>query len=158
MKDYVTGVKLNIVRHSIIKPAKTKPAPMLSLSPLSGAEIRRVRNDDLLSLDRKSQRKFVPEKVIDLHGFTQNEAFSALLSFFIQCQADGTRKALVITGGNSMKESVLRDSFSQWVRDSFGNYVAACSQSHRRHGGQGAFYVQLKKNKSPSSDGNGHIL
>jgi DNA-nicking Smr family endonuclease len=145
MKDYITGVKLNTTRHSIIKPSKTKPVPIRSVSFLSKAEVRQARDGNLLSINRKSQRKFVPEKVIDLHGLSQNEAFSALLSFFVQCQAEGTRRALVITGGNSMKESILRDSFPKWVHNLFGNYVAACSQSNRRHGGQGAFYLQLKK-------------
>ncbi|MDR2068202.1 MAG: Smr/MutS family protein [Holosporaceae bacterium] len=147
MKDYITGVKLNIARHSIIKHHKIKPVSSLfSVSFQLKAKIREAKNDSLSSINRKSRRGFVPERVIDLHGLSQNEAFSELVSFFIRCQADGVRKALIITGGNSMKKSVLRDSFLQWARDSFGNYIAACSQSNIQYGGQGAFYVHVKKN------------
>jgi DNA-nicking Smr family endonuclease len=148
MKDYIFDVKLNITKHSIAKLPKRKSALTDSRTFFREAKISsRLPSDNFPSMSRRVRRKFTPEKTIDLHGLTVDEAFPVLLGFFAQCQMNGIRKIIVITGGNSMKKSVLRDSFRQWAEDSFGSYIADYSQSDIRHGGQGAFYVLLKKNK-----------
>lgn len=101
---------------------------------------------------------------IDLHGMTQNEAHGALLGFLRVSQARGCRVALVITGKGrasdvrdishghfSMSEApgVLRRSIRGWLEQAdFRHLVAAYAQAHRRHGGDGAIYVQIRRDRS----------
>ena len=101
--------------------------------------------NQLSNFDRKEKRKFSPERTLDLHGFTQEEAFHALIRFFSSCQQSGIRKVLVITGGHALRNSVIRASFQKWICESFGNFVAKCSVAEIHHGGEGAFYVVLRK-------------
>ena len=97
---------------------------------------------------------------IDLHGMTQFEAHGALLHFLRGAQARGSRVVLVITGKGrigddrdhfSMHEApgVLRRNIRSWLEQpEFRAIVAAYAQAHRRHGGDGAIYVQLRRNRS----------
>ena len=96
-------------------------------------------------LNRKLLHRFQIQRKIDLHGCSQNEAFNLLLRFFVKCQQDEIKYVLVITGGNAMKASVLRSNFNKWVHDSFSEFVVSYSQAKLNDGGQGAFYVVIRK-------------
>ncbi|MDR1551624.1 MAG: Smr/MutS family protein [Holosporaceae bacterium] len=96
-------------------------------------------------MSRKYRRNFAVERSIDLHGMTTEEAFAQLSDFLARCQFEGVKNALIITGGNSMKTSVLRASLMKWAKESFGEYIASFAQAQLHHGGEGAFYVILKR-------------
>jgi DNA-nicking Smr family endonuclease len=95
---------------------------------------------------------------IDLHGMRQREAHRALNAFLASAQARGHRHVLVITGkGRSRKTGapasfidetvepgVLRRVLPQWL-DSLSGIVVGYTQAGPRHGGEGAFYVRLRK-------------
>ena len=88
---------------------------------------------------------------------TQGRAHQALLSFLRRAQKDGTRLALVITGvGNPSREDVadfmtaphgvLKTMVPRWLNEKeFAALVTGFSPAHRRHGGDGALYVTLRK-------------
>jgi DNA-nicking Smr family endonuclease len=141
MKDLITHVKPLIAKNVITKTQRVKPnftqksANSTSFCP---------KENKLHVMNRKLHRKFAAEKTIDLHGLTQDEAFNALLNFFIKCQSENVKKVLVITGGNAFKKTIIRSSFQKWMKELFGNYVVSYSQANIWHGGQGAFYVILK--------------
>ncbi len=83
---------------------------------------------------------------LDLHGMTQDAARAALLSFLRRAQIDGFRSALVITGKGTLGDGVLRRFTPEWLADpTLRDVVAGVSEAHRRHGGQGALYVALKR-------------
>ncbi len=83
---------------------------------------------------------------LDLHGMTQDAARAALLGFLRRAQADGFRSALIITGKGSLGDGVLRRFTPEWLADpALRDVVAGVSEAHRRHGGQGALYVALKR-------------
>ena len=95
------------------------------------------------------------EARIDLHGFTQIAAESALETFLIGAQRARKRSVLVITGRGSLEPSwphpqrgVLRRRLPEWLdalaRDGI---VSGYASAHRAHGGDGAFYVFLKQKK-----------
>ena len=105
------------------------------------------KKSNLVPISRKERRSFIIEKSIDLHGCTKEEAYLALIKFFNSSQEEGIRKTLVITGGNSLRETTLRKSFQFWIKENFGNYVTSCSPANIWHGGEGAFYVCIKKKK-----------
>ena len=83
---------------------------------------------------------------LDLHGMTQDAARGALFNFLRRAQNDGFRSALVITGKGTLGDGVLRRFTPEWLADpSLRDVVAGVSEAHRRHGGQGALYVALKR-------------
>jgi DNA-nicking Smr family endonuclease len=87
---------------------------------------------------------------LDLHGLDQDRAKAALLRFLIQAQALGERAVLVITGKGSRGDGVLRRQAPDWLADpSLRQVVAGWSFAHRRHGGEGAIYVALKRRAEP---------
>jgi DNA-nicking Smr family endonuclease len=73
-------------------------------------------------------------------------AKTALIRFLIRAQDEGERAVLVITGKGSLGEGVLRRFAPEWLGDAaLRTVVAGWSQAHRRHGGEGALYVALKR-------------
>ncbi|MDR2646229.1 MAG: Smr/MutS family protein [Holosporaceae bacterium] len=143
MKDYINSIEPLNARNTIIEERKVKykTTEKFQSSDLNIC----LKGSQPQPMSRKFSRKFTHERIIDLHGLTQNEAFESLLNFFIRCQSENVKRVIVITGGNAMKKSVIRSAFPRWVTESFGNYVVSCSQAKTRHGGQGAFYLLLKK-------------
>ena len=146
MKDLITGVKPLTVKNATISQRKPKPAIQFFIEKnLPPIERYSLTKNQLECFDRKEKRKFLPERTLDLHGFTQEEAFQALIRFFVNCQQSRVRKVLIITGGHALRNSVIRASFQKWIHESFGNFVSRCAVAEIHHGGEGAFYVVLRK-------------
>ncbi|MDX9998191.1 MAG: Smr/MutS family protein [Phenylobacterium sp.] len=83
---------------------------------------------------------------IDLHGLDQDRARAALEAFLFRAWEDGYRSVLVITGKGTLGDGVLRRRAPEWLADPrLSGIVAGISEAHRRHGGQGALYVALKR-------------
>jgi len=83
---------------------------------------------------------------IDLHGLTQDLARAALTAFILRAHADGCRQLLVITGKGALGDGVLRRRVPEWLGQApLRAIVAGLSEAHRRHGGEGALYVVLKR-------------
>jgi DNA-nicking Smr family endonuclease len=124
---------------------------------LAGAKARKVPADGKpggTGLDgntrKRMQRGSVePAARLDLHGFTQEAAHRALLSFLRGSHKRGARLTLVITGkGNPKKEGggVLKAMVPRWLHQpEFSALIAAIEPAHIRHGGAGALYVYLRK-------------
>jgi DNA-nicking Smr family endonuclease len=89
---------------------------------------------------------------LDLHGYTQDEAFAALTSFLYAAHARDAACVLVVTGkgGRSrMGESapgVIKRRLPEWLASSgLRPIVSGMAAAHRRHGGEGAAYVFLRR-------------
>jgi DNA-nicking Smr family endonuclease len=101
--------------------------------------------------------RLTPGARIDLHGLTEERAHSALLAFLRRAQKDGVKLALVITGkGNPAdddgaawtmrRHGVLKEMAPRWLNEkAFAGLIAGSGPAHRRHGGDGALYVYLRK-------------
>ena len=107
--------------------AKTKTGP----SGLDGNTRKKLQKGTL-----------APAARLDLHGFTQDAAHRALLSFLQSSHKGGVRLTLVITG----KGGVLKEMVPRWLHQSgFATLIAGIETAHVRHGGAGALYVYLRK-------------
>ena len=93
---------------------------------------------------------------IDLHGMTQAEARAALHRFIHDRFARGDRTVLVITGKGVSTDNdyiaamtqrgVLRTMLPIWLSEpSLSPLVSGWSIAARGHGGEGAWYVRLRR-------------
>jgi DNA-nicking Smr family endonuclease len=93
---------------------------------------------------------------IDLHGMRQAEAHTALARFIHRSVARGDRTILVITGKGLKKlgpdaaviveAGVLRSMLPIWLSEaSLAPLVAGWDVAAPAHGGDGAFYVRLRR-------------
>lgn len=113
-----------------------------------------------VSMDRKRFRtmqrgKLKPDGRIDLHGMTLDRAHTALTRFILSAQASNKRLLLVITGKGKHRDEggpipvrygVLRHQVPEWLRmPPLSTAVLQITQAHVSHGGEGAYYVYLRK-------------
>ncbi|MCC0016043.1 MAG: Smr/MutS family protein [Rhodobiaceae bacterium] len=108
---------------------------------------------------RQLRRAQGPDARIDLHGLRQTEAHHRLLAFLRHAQETGSRVVLIITGkGRDVGDTgewwsegergVLRRAVPAWLATPpFRHLVAGFQPAARGHGGEGAFYVQLRSRK-----------
>ena len=85
---------------------------------------------------------------IDLHGMTQDRARSALLDFLQLAYAADHRIVLIITGKGNAGMGILRQRVPDWLHlPPFSNFVNGVRESHISHGGEGALYVRIRRNR-----------
>jgi len=85
---------------------------------------------------------------IDLHGLTQDRAQAALEAFLARAWDEGWRAVLVITGKGVQGDGVLKKRTPDWLGAAhLSHIVAGISDAHKRHGGDGALYVALKRKR-----------
>jgi DNA-nicking Smr family endonuclease len=126
-------------------PAVPPPAKVPPLVPLG----RRLKQ-------RVARGREQIDARIDLHGMTQVEAHRALFSFLRRVQADGARIALVVTGKGSSRgehdadrdRGVLKRQVPLWLSlPEFRSLIVGFEDAHVGHGGQGALYVRLRRER-----------
>ena len=135
------------------KPPR-KPAPVVAAKPPPLNAIERRLTQRL----GRGQRQV--EARIDLHGMRQSEAQEALYAFLVRAQARGLSLVLVITGkgGAAPREDaefmtgldigILRGALPNWLAlPRFRQLVVGFTPAQRRHGGEGAIYVQLRRTR-----------
>jgi len=90
---------------------------------------------------------------LDLHGLTQNEAHTALLHFLRTATARDARLVLVITGKGGRgdaEQGVLKRQVPQWLDlPEFRALIIGFEQAHVAHGGEGALYIRVRRNRRP---------
>ena len=85
---------------------------------------------------------------LDLHGLSQDQARVVLESFLRRAWDEGYRAVLVITGKGVQGDGVLKRRTPEWLAaPHLSPIVAGISEAHRRHGGEGALYVALKRKR-----------
>lgn len=117
-----------------------------------------------VALDRRSAQKLrrgrlAIEGRIDLHGLTQEEAHRTLAGFIAAQVRRGHKYVLVITGKGTFRAlrdghvvsqtgGVLRDQVPKWLAaPALRAHVQAIQPAARHHGGDGAFYVLLRRER-----------
>ena len=116
-----------------------------------------VRSNTLdATWDRNLRNGLVePDRVVDLHGCTLAAAHSRAMSAIAAAYRAGDRIVVLITGrppapGKSRMDAplrgVIRASIGDWIAASeVAGSIAAVRVAHRRHGGDGAIYVILRR-------------
>jgi DNA-nicking Smr family endonuclease len=129
--------------------AAAAPTPTAASQPAPQPRKEHVTHKfDVQTRDKISKGRLPLEGRVDLHGMTQEEAYSLLLSFLGRAHEGGVRYVLVITGkgSSSRGDGVLRKSLPSWLRTQpFRHLVSGIDEAARHHGGGGAYYVRLRR-------------
>ena len=106
---------------------------------------------DKRQADRLKRGLLAIEGRLDLHGLTQREAHAELDWFLARSQDRRQRVVLLITGKGQKapleeRTSVLRRQVPHWLNEpSMRRRIVAFCSAQPKHGGDGAFYIYLKK-------------
>lgn len=128
-----TGLAERFRQRQHVEPTLTED-PGLSIDPHSMERIRRG--------------KMPIEAQVDLHGCTQEEALSSVNDFLEDAWNRKRRLVLVITGKGTARDGggVLRSAVPRWITEGrFRSCLVGISAADRRHGGDGAVYVMLRR-------------
>ena len=101
------------------------------------------------------------DKKIDFHGKTVFESEECFSSTIKTCYLNGLRCLLFVTGKGLFKiknlenerspklyYGVIRSAFIEWVKSNkFSKYILSFEQASVEYGGDGAFFVYLRKKK-----------
>jgi DNA-nicking Smr family endonuclease len=112
---------------------------------------------DKKAFTRLKRGKLKPESKLDLHGMTLDRAHPALNRFILKAHRDGKRLVLVVTGKGKRSQDdgpiprrtgVLRHQVLHWLdTPPLAQVVMQVSQAHVSHGGGGAYYVYLRRQR-----------
>lgn len=121
--------------------------------------------DELKSggIDKATLRKFKREEFnieakLDLHGLTEDKAFTEVNNFVTQCYNKGKRCIIIITGkGLTVREDddiftpkgILKKQVPQWLNmPQIRAMILTYKNPSEKLGGSGALYILLRRNKN----------
>lgn len=118
---------------------------LLELYPPSEESIRDRDGDSASKHGADSHRRIKPEAVIDLHGMTASQAWSALDSFMTGAHARGLSKVLIVhgKGNHSGGDPVLKRIVRQYLEQC--RFAGRTGEPGRDEGGSGAVWVMLRR-------------
>ena len=148
--------------HRTVKQNKTKQPNIIIRNPdntIKSSDFSLERVDIKKGIKRGS---FNIDKKIDFHGKTLIESEERFESTILECYNTGHRCLLFITGKGlfnsknsenidqpKLYHSVIREAFAQWVKSKkFSKHILSYEKASIEHGGDGAFYVYLRKKKN----------
>ena len=119
-------------------------------------------DERLPNKDNKYQKKIsLKIKSIDLHGYTLEEANRSIENFITKSYEDGINKLIVVTGKGlhsqnekdtyvSKNLSILKYSVPEFISNNHNlmKIIHEMQDAKIEDGGEGAFYIFLKKNRS----------
>jgi DNA-nicking Smr family endonuclease len=145
---------------NVIQPPPTRRPPRTPFLPPYQAPLPSAPPPDK-AVDPSIRKKLGRGRIdidgtLDLHGMTQNEARGALHRYLHARVARGDRTVLVITGKGLKTDNdyvaamtergILRTMLPIWLSEpSLAPLVSGWSVAARGHGGEGAWYVRLRR-------------
>ncbi len=156
--------KTKTIKKNKLTKNKTKLSTNVVTKKITNTNI----NTPSFSLERVRIKKNIKknilkiDKKVDFHGKSLLVAEDIFSSTIIDCFNQNKRCLLFVTGKGVFKpkdydgftepklyHGVIRASFFNWVKSKkFSEYILSYEQASIEHGGDGAFYVYLRKNKN----------
>lgn len=140
----------------VLKPHGSRREPRTSLT-LAAAPGQEALQMDRKAYERLTRGKIAPQSRLDLHGMTLSDAHSSLRGFIMRAHNEGLRLVLVITGKGKPghadaiipeRHGVLRHQVPHWLRlPPLNGLILQISPAHRKHGGEGAYYIYLRRSR-----------
>ncbi len=133
-----------------VLPRRRAAAPLAPLPDQRGSEV-----------DRRTQQKFERGRMeidgrIDLHGMTLGAAHHAVRDFVLRHYSAGSRCLLVITGKGERQTTEWYESARGGIRrhlqawldaEDLRPRILSCVPARPEHGGSGAFYLLLRRQR-----------
>lgn len=143
-----------VPRRMLLKPQVGRPAP----KPAAPPPPPRAPRDNLDShWDKRLKSGAIqPDFTLDLHGHGLDAAYNRLMSGIAQARALGARTILLVTGkprpvdpaDRGAKRGAIRAKVLDWLAaSSHHSAIAAVRRAHLRHGGEGALYIVLRRER-----------
>ena len=118
-------------------------------------------NEKLPSKDLENIKKTFKVRSIDLHGYTLDEANIKIEEFINKSYSENINKLIIVTGKGlhsknekdpyvSKDLSILKYSVPEFILNNISlmRMINDVTEAKIEDGGEGAFYIFLKKNKS----------
>ncbi len=145
----------------IVEPVPALETKAILAQVVSVIPVIKPQNPPLEAIERSLRRTIKRGKTqidakLDLHGLYQDEAHQALLSFIGRSRQKGHNLVLIVTGKGGKKLSydtysetgILRRLVPIWLSDaSLRQSVIGFEEAALNHGGAGALYLRLRRNK-----------
>ena len=166
IKKNISGLKIKKSSKSLPKAPELKPfiigEKVLKKEKIILPNFQEDNKINTPNMDKKNFKKLVKGKMeiegtIDLHGLTADQAKIKLITFINHSYSLGKRLIIVITGKGKHKgfdefqrpiNGVLRQNLPEWLSGpSVSNKVLQVTQAQPKHGGAGAFYVYLRRQR-----------
>lgn len=124
-------------------------------------EFKKLYHGSVDNIDRNTAKKFNKggfyiEKILDLHGDTEEQAFIKVNNFIKSSYNKGYRCVLIITGKGKNStdvdlfshKAILKNSVPKWLNsDDLRGYILSFKYALPKDGGDGALQVLLKRNR-----------
>ncbi|HUJ04215.1 MAG TPA: Smr/MutS family protein [Rhizomicrobium sp.] len=134
-------------------------APKASLTPKTKKPVSKTAGLDGNTQERLRKGILAPQASLDLHGLTEDAAHRALTRFLRDAAARKLRLVAIVTGKgkkssapdepfvmNYERRGVLKEMTPRWLSEpELARFIADVRPAHRKHGGEGALYVYLRK-------------
>ncbi len=145
--------------------AERRPPPKPPVVVETSTKLPPGRRSSVAGLDRRNAQRLrrgqMPiDATLDLHGMTRQAAHGALAAFVRAGAARGHRCVLVITGKGAPREGgdggfmpdrstgILRAEVPRWLGEAgLKPYIVAWTPATAKHGGSGALYVLLRRQR-----------
>lgn len=133
-------------------PSSASPAPGMP-NAKGKRQLPKLAHGHSPGVDHRTAQRFKRGRMdidgrIDLHGMGQEAAHIALIRFISGSASAGLRCVLVITGQGERGQGVLKKMVPRWLNDeTLRPMVLSFSQAQVEHGGYGALYVLLRRNR-----------
>ncbi|MEE2773613.1 MAG: Smr/MutS family protein [Pseudomonadota bacterium] len=162
--ESVRKTKIHIVQSPHPRSTKKKALDKVSTTFKKHVSEKGSTRYERHSLDKKLLSKLRnghvnPERKLDLHGFTYDDALRKVNQTIQNSFKDGIRLVLIITGKGrkidpyesffeDKPKGLLRESLPLWLQSpQLDRLILSVVGAHGCHGGSGAYYVYLRKNK-----------
>ena len=130
------------IRELTSAPIKEEDRPKLAPAPDPWSE----STEAITRMIRKGRLRHDSE--LDLHGMTQREARKTVGSYLANSAMSGARMVRIVCGRGLHSRSgsmLLRDTLPTWLQTDFEGWVARSFRAPRELGGEGAWYVILRR-------------
>jgi DNA-nicking Smr family endonuclease len=141
-----------LIKNTYLKEKSIETEPKAAL-----ANLLSNRSVDKKVSSKMKAGKIDPEATLDLHGYRLTQAKSALRGFLFRAYESKKRLVLIITGKGKPKaewdlnldyRGVLRNEVPVWLEEApLAGLILSVKKANSKHGGGGALYVYLRKNK-----------
>ena len=120
--------------------------------PIRAPALDRFSGIDRANAERLKRGLHRIDARLDLHGMIQSEAHRILAEFVHASRDAGLRCVLVITGRGLGPNGpgVLKSAVPRWLEQpGLRRHILAIAPAQPRHGGAGALYVLLRRQREP---------